>query len=55
MTLCTEKIESKSCDRKPKVRKWLKNQMNRYIHRQAVDVGDYGCKIGCKPTHGGEY
>ena len=55
MALCTEKIESKSCDHKPKLRKWLKNQMNRYIRRQAVDVEDRGYKAGRKPTHGWEY
>lgn len=55
MALYTEKIESKSCDHKPKVRKWMKNQMNRYIRRQAVDIEDCGCKAGRKPTHGWEY
>lgn len=59
MALCTEKIESKSCDHKPKLRKWMKNQMNRYIRRQfcrqAVDVEDRGYKVGRKPTHGWEY
>lgn len=55
MALCTEKIESKSCDHKSKVRKRLKNQMNRRIRRQSVDIEDCGGKVGRKPTKGWEY
>lgn len=55
MALCTEKIESKSRDHKSKVRKRLKNQMNRRIHRQRVDMEDRGYKVGRKPTKGWEY
>lgn len=56
MSLYKEKIESKSCDhKKAKVRKWMKNQMNRFIRRKKIDVEDCGGKVGRKPTHGWEY
>ena len=38
-------------------RKWLKQQMNRYIRRQGkrISEDDRGCKQGRKPLKGWEY
>lgn len=55
MALNTEKLERKSTMNNTKVRKWIKNQMNRYIRRQPVSVDDIGYKTNRKPTHGWEY
>lgn len=55
MGLNTEKIESKSWDHRSKVRKWRKNQLNRYIRRQKVDMEDNAYKYTRKPTYGWEY
>lgn len=40
-----------------KSRKYLKNQMNRYIRRQTkkIDEDDVGGKVGRKPCSGWEY
>ena len=64
MATCREKIERfeiKWADSPWKKlsfsRRWLKQQMNKFIRRQGkkIDPDDIGGKIGRKPTKGWEY
>lgn len=56
MSLCKYKAEKLECfPRSSKEKKWLKNQMNRYIRRLPIEPDDKGYKTARKPTIGWEY